>query len=401
MDWSNLKSPALEPVPLIDLTEQYQNLKHEIDPVVAEVFRTQHFIMGDKVAQFEANFERYCDAEYAIGCASGSDALVLALKALGIGPGDEVITTPFSFFATASCIERVGAKTVFADIDPVTYNIDPAAVESLITDQTRAIIPVHLFGQCCDMDNLWRIATKYDLEIIEDSAQSIGSEYQGRRSGVLGSIACFSFFPTKNLGGAGDGGMLTTDKKEVADRLKRLRVHGDVGRYNHVEVGFNSRLDALQAAVLDVKLRHLDQWNHRRLENALTYQSFWENNQMLDYLVPPTITAGNRHVFNQYCVRVPNGQREHVQKTLKAKDVGCAVYYPQPLHLQTCFKYLGYQKGQFPVSEQLSEEILALPIYPELKVDHLERVVEAVCLAAETSARSTIPMFPAKTRKVA
>jgi len=403
MDWSKMKPPVTEPIPHFDLTRQYQELKAEIEPAVAEVFKTQQFILGDKLLKFENNFARYCDADHAIGCANGSDALLLALQALDIGPGDEVITTPFSFFATVSCIDRIGAKAVLVDIRPDTFNLDTDQVEAAITPKTRAIIPVHLFGQCCDMEALWRIATKHSLAIIEDAAQSVGAEYQGRRCGVLGTIACFSFFPTKNLGGAGDGGMLTTDQKDLADKLKRLRVHGDAGRYNHLEVGINSRLDALQAVVLDVKLKHLDSWNHRRLENALTYQSFWENNHLLDFLIPTVMKPGHRHVFNQYCVRVLNGQREHVMQTLKTEQIGHAVYYPKPLHLQQCFKHLGYQQGDFPVSEKASEEILALPIFPELKVEQLERVVKAVCLAADTSSTSkTIPLFPpAPIRKAA
>lgn len=366
------------PVPFIDLVPQFNSMSAEIMATVERVFTEQKFILGDEVSGLEQEIATYCDARHAIGCNSGTDALIIALQALGIGPGDEVITTPFSFFATASSICRVGATPVFVDIDPETFNLDPQAVEEAITPRTRAIMPVHLFGQCCDMDSLWRIAQKYELEIVEDAAQAIGAEYQGRRTGVLGAVGCFSFFPTKNLGGAGDGGMMTTDDPELAQKLKCLRVHGDVGQYEHIEVGMNSRLDSLQAAVLRVKLKQLEVWTVSRQRNAGQYGEMFRQNDVLDMISLPKIGPNRRHVFNQYCIRVRQGQRDQLMSHLKSRKIGCAVYYPKPLHLQKCFKYLGYRVGQFPEAEAASRDILALPSYPELPARDQSRIVSAV-----------------------
>ncbi len=366
------------PVPFIDLVPQFNSMSAEIMATVERVFTEQKFILGDEVSGLEQEIATYCDARHAIGCNSGTDALMIALQALGIGPGDEVITTPFSFFATASSICRVGATPVFVDIDPETFNLDPQAVEEAITPRTRAIMPVHLFGQCCDMDSLWRIAQKYELEIVEDAAQAIGAEYQGRRTGVLGAVGCFSFFPTKNLGGAGDGGMMTTDDPELAQKLKCLRVHGDVGQYEHIEVGMNSRLDSLQAAVLRVKLKQLEVWTVSRQRNAGQYGEMFRQNDVLDMISLPKIGPNRRHVFNQYCIRVRQGQRDQLMSHLKSRKIGCAVYYPKPLHLQKCFKYLGYRVGQFPEAEAASRDILALPSYPELPARDQSRIVSAV-----------------------
>ncbi len=366
------------PVPFIDLVPQFNAMSAEIMATVEKVFSEQKFILGDEVSELEREIAEYCDARHAIGCNSGTDALIIALQALGIGEGDEVITTPFSFFATASSICRAGATPVFVDINPETFNLDASAVEDAITPRTKAIMPVHLFGQCCDMEALWRIAQKYDLEIVEDACQAIGAEYQGRRTGVLGSVGCFSFFPTKNLGGAGDGGMMTTDDPELAKRLKCLRVHGDVGQYEHIEVGMNSRLDSLQAAVLRVKLRKLDSWTEARQQNANHYGDMFRQEGVLDTIILPKIEPNRRHVFNQYCIRVRQGHRDQLMQHLKAKKIGCAVYYPKPLHLQKCFKHLGYRPGQFPESEAASRDILALPSYPELPVSDQARVVAAV-----------------------
>lgn len=366
------------PVPFIDLVPQFNAMSSEIMGVVERVFSEQRFILGDEVAELEKEIAKYCDARHAIGCNSGTDALIIALQALGIGEGDEVITTPFSFFATASSIVRAGATPVFVDIDPVTFNLDPHAVEEAVTPRTKAIMPVHLFGQCCDMDALCRIAQKYNLEIVEDACQAIGAEFQGRKAGVLGSVACFSFFPTKNLGGAGDGGMMTTDDPDLAARLKCLRVHGDVGVYEHVEVGMNSRLDALQAAVLRVKLRKLDDWTEARQRNASQYAEMFRDRGVLDMITLPKIAPSRRHVFNQYCVRVKQGHRDQLMQQLKARKIGCAVYYPKPLHVQKCFKSLGYKAGQFPEAEAASRDILALPSYPELPASDQLRVVESV-----------------------
>ncbi len=373
-----LSLSSARPVPFIDLVPQFNAISTEIMSAVETVFTEQKFILGDEVTKLEQEIADYCDARHAIGCNSGTDALIIALQALGIGEGDEVITTPFSFFATASSITRAGATPVFVDIEPDSFNMDPQAIEEAITPRTRAIMPVHLFGQCCEMDSIWRIAQKYDLEIVEDACQAISAEYQGRKTGVLGSVGCFSFFPTKNLGGAGDGGMMTTDDPDLAQRLKCLRVHGDVGQYEHVEVGMNSRLDALQAAVLRVKLKQLENWTIARQQNAQRYGEMFRNEGILDTIVLPHVGPHRRHVFNQYCIRVRNGHRDHLLQQLRAKKIGCAVYYPKPLHLQTCFKYLGYRAGQFPQAEAASRDILAIPSYPELPADDQARVVSSV-----------------------
>lgn len=365
-------------VPFIDLVPQFDAMAGEIMAAVEKVFTEQKFILGDEVAELEHEVATYCDARHAIGCNSGTDALIIALQALGIGDGDEVITTPFSFFATASSITRAGATPVFVDIDPDTFNLSPQGVEDAITPRTKAILPVHLYGQCADMDPLWRMATQHGLAIVEDACQAIGAEYQGRRAGVLGSVGCFSFFPTKNLGGAGDGGMMTTDDPELAKRLRRLRVHGDIGQYEHIEVGMNSRLDALQAAVLRVKLKRLEFWTAARQRNAKRYADMFRQTGLTETLVLPKAPPNGRHVYNQYCVRFRSGLRDHVMGEMRAKKVGCAVYYPKPLHLQKCFANLGYRPGQFPEAEAAAADILALPIYPELSLADQERVVDTL-----------------------
>ena len=367
-----------QPVPMIDLTEQYESIRGEIEPVVLDLLASQKFVLGDPVAEFEHDVATACDARHAIGCASGTDALILALMALDIGPGDEVITTPFSFFATASSIVRVGATPVFVDIDPDTFNLDPRQVAEAISDRTRAIMPVHLFGQCCDMEPLWKLAVEFDLDIIEDGAQAIGASYRGRQAGVLGTIGCFSFFPTKNLGGAGDGGIMTTDDPEIAARLRRLRVHGDAGRYEHLEVGINSRLDSLQAAILSVKLRHLESWHARRNENAVRYAQMISAANLLDEVDLPLSRPDCGHVYNQFVIRTDEATRDATLAGLRERNVGCAVYYPKPLHLQPCFDFLGYEPGDFPESELACREVIALPIYPELGLDRQYRVVEAM-----------------------
>lgn len=374
----SLSSGLVSSVPFIDLVPQHNAIADEVMAAVQKVFAEQRFILGEEVVALENEVATYCDARFAIGCNSGTDALIIALQALGLKPGDEVITSPFSFFATASSIVRAGAKPVFVDIDPRTFNLDAQAVEDAITPNTKVIMPVHLFGQCCDMETLNRLATKYGLSIVEDAAQAIGAEYQGRKAGVLGNVGCFSFFPTKNLGGAGDGGMMTTDDPELAARLKRLRVHGDIGQYEHIEVGMNSRLDALQAAVLRVKLRHLESWTVARQKNAKRYAQMLTQAGLTDSLVMPSSDAIGRHVYNQYCVRVKDGRRDEILKELRGRQVGCMVYYPKPLHLQTCFAPLGYQAGQFPEAEKACQDILALPIYPELPAAHQDRVVSAL-----------------------
>jgi dTDP-4-amino-4,6-dideoxygalactose transaminase len=375
-----------DPIPLIDLTAQFQALSAEILGAVEKVFTEQKFILGDEVAALEREVATYCDSRQAIGCNSGTDALILALQALDIGPSDEVITTPFSFFATASAICRAGATPVFVDIEPDSFNLDARQVEAAITEKTKALLPVHLFGQCCDMDRLWRIAAQHNLYVVEDACQAIGADYQGRRAGVLGAVGCFSFFPTKNLGGAGDGGMMTTDDDELAARLRRLRVHGDIGQYEHQEIGMNSRLDALQAAVLRVKLQKLDQWTLARQQNAKRYGELFREYGLQEFLVAPKTLPRRRHVYNQFTVRIRHGGRDAVLKTLRERKIGCAVYYPKPLHLQTCFAPLGYRPGDFPQAEAATQEALSLPIYPELPRADLERVVEELARACQQHA---------------
>lgn len=387
----NSASESSEPVPFIDLVAQYQTIRQEVKQAVDHVFENQAFILGEEVEQLEAEIADYCDARFAIGCASGTDAIILALLALGVGPGDEVLTSPFTFFATAGAIHRVGATPKFVDIDPVTYNLNPTLVEEAITDRVKAIMPVHIFGQCADMEPLWRLAVRHNIPLIEDACQAIGAEYRGRRAGVLGTIGCFSFFPTKNLGGAGDGGIMTTDDAEVAARLRRLRVHGDVGGYRHVEVGFNSRLDALQAAVLRVKLRHLEDWSDSRRKNARRYTEQFRQLNLLSSIEPPVTAPDQRHVFNQFTLRIRGGMRDDVMNHMRSQGVGCAVYYPIPLHLQECFKHLGYQAGDFPESEKAASEVLSLPIFAELTDAQLTRV--ATVLAEAATVAGTIP-FP-------
>ena len=374
-----LASPT--PVPLIDLVAQFQTLETELHEAVWNVFREQKFILGDEVAELEHDVATYCDSRDAIGCASGTDALLLALMVLDLQPGDEVITSPYTFFATGSAITRLGLKPVFVDIDPLSFNLDPQAVEAAVTARTRAILPVHLFGQCAEMEPLWRLSTQRGLAIVEDACQAIGAQYGKRRAGVLGSMGCFSFFPTKNLGGAGDGGMITTDDITLATRLRRLRVHGMSSQYEHMEVGLNSRLDALQAAVLRVKLKQLENWTLARQRNARRYATLVAEYGLNDAVRLPEVLPDRRHVYNQFCIRVANGQRDAVLQSLREQRIGCAVYYPLPLHLQPCFSFLGYKPGSLPHAEQAARETIALPIYPELSEAQQELVVQALCRA--------------------
>lgn len=367
-----------EPVPFIDLKAQFQTIREEILEAVQRVFDSQSFILGDEVAEFEYDLAQYCDSREAIGCSSGSDAVLLGLLGLEVGPGDEVITTPFTFFATAGSIVHCGATPVFVDIDPATFNICPESIEAAITPNTKAIMPVHLFGQCADMEPIWRIATRRGIPVLEDAAQAIGAEYRGRRAGVLGRAGCFSFFPTKNLGAAGDAGAITTDDPELATRLRRLRVHGDVGGYQHTEVGFNSRLDALQAAVLKVKLNHLDAWSDARFRNATTYRKLFSERGLDEAVALPGETGNGRHIYNQFTIRVLHGRRDEVLKALRERQIGCTIYYPQSLHLQECFANLGYRNGELPESELAAAEVLALPVYAEIPESHQARIVDAV-----------------------
>jgi len=360
-------------VPMIDLRAQYRSIKPEIDAAIAEVFETQGFVGGPKVEQFEAGIARYLGVEHAVAVASGTDALLLSLKAAGVKDGDEVITTTFSFFATAGAIANVGAKPVFVDIDPATFNIDATQIESRVTGRTRAIVPVHLYGQCADMDPIMAVAAKHGLRVIEDAAQSLGARYKGRLGSTLGDAAAISFYPTKNLGGAGDGGMVVTKDRELAGAVRLLRAHGGDQSYYHRVVGTNSRLDAIQAAVLHVKLKYLEQWNERRRANAAHYDRLLKQ---MPEVVTPVEAPGNYHVYHQFVIRLP--QRDEAKALLTRKGIGCAVFYPVPLHSQQCFQHLGYGQTDFPRASQACKEVLALPMYVELTPDQQGEVVAAL-----------------------
>jgi len=362
-------------VPLLDLVAQHQTIREEVMAAVTRVFDTQQFIMGAGVADFERAAAEYCGVKHAIGCASGSDALLMALMALGIGEGDEVITTAFTFFATASAITRVGARPVFVDIAYDDFNLNVDLIERAVTPRTRAILPVHLYGQCARMDVILDIARKHDLPVIEDAAQAIGAEFNGRRAGSMGVIGCFSFFPSKNLGGAGDGGMMTTNDDELAARLGILRVHGMEPKYYHSVVGICSRLDALQSAVLSVKLKYLDEWSNARRRNAARYDQLFKEAGLTE-IITPRVHPDVRHIFHQYTIRCP--RRDHLRAHLQAAGVGVEVYYPLPLHQQECFAFLGYDPGDLPVTETSARECLSLPIYPELTSEQRQYVVEQI-----------------------
>jgi dTDP-4-amino-4,6-dideoxygalactose transaminase len=375
-----VKAPAaLAAVPMLDVNRENKRLQHEIDAAMAEVSKSGAFVHGPACAKFEAEMAEYCGAAHAIGCASGSDALLLALLALGIGPGDEVIVPSFTFFATASAVWRLGAKPVFADILPETFNLDPADVMYKLTTATKAIIPVHLFGQCVAMDEFAQIASAArGIPIIEDACQAIGAEFNGRRAGSMGTASAFSFYPTKNLGGFGDGGLITTNDAELASKLRVLRDHGQQPRYYHHFVGLNSRLDALQAAVLSVKLPKLDDWSAARARHAARYEAEFAQRGLGETIVTPTTSANCHHVWNQYTVRVTDGRRDALQKYLADRKIGSAIYYPVPLHLQKCFASLNYEEGSLPNTEQACREVLSLPVYPELTSAEQETVVDAI-----------------------
>ena len=362
-------------VPLLDLQSQYALLRDELRQAVEKVMDSQRFVLGDEGRRLEASVAQYVQAKHAIACASGSDALLLALMALDVSAGDEVITTPFTFFATAAAITRLGARPVFVDIDPATYNLDTSRVADVVTSRTRVIMPVHLYGQCADMDPLLAISTR--VPIVEDAAQAIGATDRRRQAGAMGAIGCFSFYPTKNLGGAGDGGMLTTNDDNLAQRLRRLRTHGGANEYEHSEVGINSRLDELQAAVLNVKMPHLDKWSNDRALKAAAYSEMLNGAGLGFELITPVVRDGARHIFHQYVIRVPR-HRDALMEHLKRRGVGTKVYYPIPLHRQECFAYLGYKEGDFPESERAARETLALPVYPELTEAQQSHVVDAI-----------------------
>lgn len=360
-------------VPLLDLKAQYATIKTDVDAAIAEVLQSQHFILGPKVEQCEMAMAAYSNCSHAIGVSSGSDALLACLMAEDIGSGDEVITTPYTFFATAGAVARLGAIPVFVDIDPNTYNLDTSQIASKITKKTRAIIPVHLYGQMADMDPVMLLADQHSLMVIEDAAQAIGAEYKGRRAGSIGHYGCFSFFPSKNLGGVGDGGMIVTNDAKRAEKLRCLRGHGAKPKYFHKLIGGNFRLDAIQAAVVSAKLPHLDEWTRARQRNAKTYDALLTQARVP--VVLPAVSS-DRHIFNQYVIRCAT--RDELQSYLKKSGVGTEVYYPVPLHLQECFAYLGYAPGAFPESEQAANETLALPIYPELTEAQAKFVVQCL-----------------------
>lgn len=368
--------PLPVPVPMLDVNRQNSPLRGQIDAAISKVCSSGAFVHGPACRELESAVADYCGVKHAIGCASGSDALLLALMALDIGPGDEVILPSFTFFATASSVWRLGATPVFVEILPDTFNIDPEDVARKITPATRAIIPVHLFGQCIEHDRLQEVAG--DLPIIEDAAQAIGATYRGRRAGALGRIGCFSFYPTKNLGGFGDGGVMTTDDDQLAEKLRILRDHGQHPRYHHAMVGVNSRLDSLQAAVLNVKLPQLEAWSAARARNAAYYAAEFTRMGMDEDLGLPVVSSACRSVWNQFTIRVSGGKRDALQSHLQSRRVGSAVYYPIPLHLQACFAALGYDPGSLPHTERAALEVLSLPIFPELAVTEQDRVIAAL-----------------------
>ncbi len=374
-------------VPLIDLSGQHQSLRPNLLDAVARVIDSQQFVLGAEVASLEEEIASYSTTNFAIGCASGSDALLLALMALDIKAGDEVITTPFTFFATGSAIARLGARPQFVDIDPRTYNINPTLVEAAITDRTRAMLPVHMYGQCADMDALLEIARRHNLPIVEDGAQAIGATDRGRRAGSMGQLGCFGFYPTKNLGGAGDGGMVVTNDESLATRVRKLRVHGGATEYHHDEVGINSRLDAMQAAILRVKLKHLDEWSEARRNKAALYDELLHEAERSGKFVLPFVRPEGRHIFHQYVIRAP-GYRDELVQHLSHQGIGNKIYYPVPLHMQQCFAYLNYKQGEFPEAEQAAKETVALPCFPEL-TEQQQRYVGEVLLKFVVAGKAT------------
>jgi dTDP-4-amino-4,6-dideoxygalactose transaminase len=370
--------PGTSPVPLLDLARQNGPLRRELWAALERVCDSGRFILGPDCEQLEQRLAKYCQVSEAVACASGSDALLLALMALGIGPGDEVLLPSYTFFATASAVTRLGATPVFVDIDPATYNMSPAHLEKLITPAAKAVIPVHLFGQCADMQAIGQIAQRHGLAVVEDAAQAIGAEFQGRRAGSLGDIGCVSFYPTKNLGGFGDGGMLSTNRPELAASLRLLRAHGMQPRYYHRVVGINSRLDTLQAAVLNVKIPYLDQWSAERDANAQRYRELFAAAGLERIVTLPSAAPGQRHVWNQYVIRVPDDRRDALRKHLTDCRIGTEIYYPLALHQQECFRHLGCAPGSLPESERAARETIALPIFPELTAAEQQTVVHGI-----------------------
>jgi dTDP-4-amino-4,6-dideoxygalactose transaminase len=374
-DNSSTTSTQAHQLAFLDLRPQFATIRNELLAAIAGVMETQHFILGEEVQKFEQELSSFVGARFAIGCASGSDALLLALLALGVGPGDEVITTPFTFVATAGSIARLGAKPTFVDIDPTTFNIDPQQLASQVNEHTKALMPVHLFGLAAEMDPILEIGRTKGIPVIEDAAQAIGAKYKEKSVGTMGAFGCFSFFPSKNLGGAGDGGMVTTNDTAFADRVRLLRVHGSDRKYHYQILGMNSRLDALQAAILRVKLKYLSDWTEGRRQKAARYLALFQEYGLDAAIQLPTIPDDRYHVYNQFVIRCR--ERDDLRECLRHSSIPTEVYYPEPLHLQPAFQYLGYTTGAFPHAEAACREVLALPVYPELEDQHQVVVVEA------------------------
>lgn len=373
------------PIPLLDLKQQYQTIREDVLRVTEEIYESQIFILGKRVEEFERDFARYCQARHAIGVSSGTDALLIALMVMDINPGDEVIVPAYSFFATAGVVGRIGAIPVFVDIEPRSFNIDPEAIREKITSRTRAIIPVHLYGQLADMSEINSIAAECGAVVIEDSAQAVGAELNGRRTGALGSMACFSFFPSKNLGAFGDAGAVTTDDDALAEKLLDYRVHGMRPKYFHHSVGGNFRIDALQAAILHVKLAHLDKWTEGRQRNAAIYRRLFAESSVGDRVILPMEMPERRHVYNQFIIRFTGGNqvRTHVMERLRDAGIGSEIYYPLPLPRQKCFAELPGAKDDYPNSEAAADQSLAIPIYPELTESQITEVVDTIVAALE------------------
>lgn len=360
-------------IPLVDLKAQYHTIKADIDAAVSRVLENASFILGEEVESFERAFAAYNGTRYAVGVDSGTAALQLALMACDIGPGDEVITTPMTFIATAAAVSHVGATPVFVDIDPRTYNLDPARIEAAITPRTKAILPVHLYGQPCEMDGILEVAKRHGLRVIEDACQAVGASYRGRRAGSLGDAGCFSFYPAKNLGAAGDGGMLITDDESLADRVRKLRDHGRISKYSHGVIGFTYRLDGLQAAILNVKLPHVDAWNEARRRHAAHYSALLNE---IPSLTVPCECEGCRSIYHVYALRAP--RRDALLDHLRGKGIGASIHYPLPVHQQPAYAFMNIPAGSFPVAEVFSQEEISLPIYPEMTAGQIEEVVAAI-----------------------
>ena len=375
------------PVPLCDIVGQFRTQKDDIEAAVLRVLNSGQAILGPEVAAFEREAADYCGAKFGLGCGSGTDALLLALYGLDIGPGDEVILPPFTFFATVGSILRVGATPVFADIDPTTYNLDPKLIEAKITTRTKAIMPVHLFGQCADMAPIFKLAKEYKLKVIEDAAQSFGSCYERTKCGTLGDVSCFSFYPSKNLGTLGDAGLVTTNDEAIHKKMTAYRNHGSEVKYFHKFVGWNARIDALHAAILRVKLPWVERWIEGRRAAAKRYDAMIEAAGLNGFLLRPTVTPHGRHTFNQYVVRVPAPHRDPLVAHLKEEKVGVEVYYPLPLHLQECLTGMGHREGDFPASEQAAKAVLALPMFPEITDAQQRRVIDVVAAYAKQAQR--------------